>query len=192
MKLHLLILFALVATIFPLWSQQPSNDRTDVATTWPEVHYRIAQVLRLEGDHVVVVVNLYATAKAPLGTFIGIPVPIPPNASPEEIQGGMFRPNPFSIQPAVLTDELSKQTFSTLPVAPLGPGTHYLPPTFLGTLHPQQSDIMTIQFSVPPPPPPEGGGLPPEQKVSILLPNAMGPVKDLIIPPKAPGPVPPQ
>lgn len=163
----------------------PSHAQTaampEVATTWPGISYRITQVQKIPGNRLLVVVCVHALRNAaPGGTLIGIPVPIPPGTPPAVIATGQFLPKPFSIEAATMTDDRTHQVYNT--VKPDGSGPHYVPATLITTLHPGQGDYMTIQFPYPPPAPAEPGAVPVPPKVTLLIPNAVGPLKGLILP----------
>jgi hypothetical protein len=96
------------------------------------------------------------------------------------IASGLYRPDPFSIEPAIMTDEATKQTYRTVKPRPGGP--NYIPGILITTLHPNSSSMMSIQFPAPPLPKPVDGIIP-KQTVSILLPNAKGPIVRVVIPP---------
>lgn len=176
------------ALLYPLLAvaalaQTPDPSQYDVATSWPSVHYQITVVQRIPGNRLLVAVRLYGKGDAP-PTLIGVQVAIPANATQPEVAAGLFRPKPFSISGATMTEEITKQTYTTL--APAPNSTPYLSPDVLLTLHAGESQVMTIQFPAPPPPDPSSGIDPKHQTVSILLPKAVKAVTGIVLPPPAP------
>jgi len=150
----------------------------EVAANWPGIRFQIFRLLKLTDERLLVQVKVYATPEANAGgTLIGIPVPIPKNATPVMIASGMYRPNPFSLRPAVMTDEQTKETFHTLP--PLTTGPQYVSADVVTTLHRGEGIMLTVQFPMPPPPPGQETG---RQTVSILLPGAKESVNGLSLP----------
>jgi hypothetical protein len=177
------ILLLLALSINGLCAQQQPDptEKYDVATKWPNVHFQVFHIERIPGDRLLIGVKVYTTPNAPLtGTFIGVDVPMPKDASPVSIAAGMYRPNPFSIDSAVMTEEMTKQDYATVKPDPNGP--NYVPSQVLATLHPNEGRMMSIEFPAPPLPPP---GAPPKQTVSILFPNAVGPIRRIELPPPA-------
>lgn len=153
----------------------------DVATTWKGVHFQITELKKLPGNRLLVIVCVYGQPGAPFaGTLIGTPVPIPPGTTPEMIATGYYSPKPFTIDSATMKDELTQQVYTTVKPAPAG--TRYVPSTLLAVLHPKQSQFMSIQFPYPPPLPSPPGSPPPQPTVSILLPQAIGPIGGLALP----------
>ena len=183
MKRHLPSLLAFVLAISSVMAQPSKpDDRFDVATTWPEIHFQVFQIDRIAGHRLVVFVRVYASANAPVGgTFIAATISIPKDATPSMIDSGLYAPKPFSLESAIMTDEATKQTYPTLKPDLAGPS--YFPGKIIETLRPKEADMMSIQFPAPPPPPSVDGGPPPTQTISILLPNAKGPITGIIIPP---------
>jgi len=177
------LLVCLVALPSSLWAQQPPDILGEVDTTWPGIHFQIFHVERIVGNRVLIGVKVVATPQAPtLGTQISVQAPIPKDVDPSLVRFGHYGMAPFSLDKAVMTDERTKQAYPVVPSDPAGP--HYLPGQMIGTLHPNEAEVMTIQFDVPPPPP-DGNGNIPKKIVSILLPNAKGPITRIEIPPPA-------
>jgi hypothetical protein len=173
----LLIIFGLPFSC--LAQQSVPADKYDVATTWPGIHFQISHIERIAGNRLLVIATVYAKPEAPPdGTLIGIAVPIPKNPSPELMAAGVFQPKPFSIESATMMEETTKQTYSTVKPDPAGPD--YIAGHILSTIHPHEKRIMAIEFPVPPPP--SDGSDPAKQTISILLPNAVGPIKQIILP----------
>jgi len=150
---------------------------TEVETNWPGVRFQIFRIERIPPNRLVVAVRIVATDKAPPeGTFLGTKGQIPPNASREDINMGLYDPQPFSLSSSVMIAEQTGQRYSVLsPVAP--PGRKYLPDAVLALLRPGQSELLTIQFALPPEANSE------KQTASFLLPNAKGPIARVPIPP---------
>ena len=158
-------------------------------TNWPGIHFQIMYLKRIQQNHLLVGVRLFATSQAPAGgTLIGSPVPIPANADPRDIAAGLYRPSPFTMESSVMTDELTQKAYPVVPsIAP--PGHKYRPAVILETLAPGQSDTVTLQFEVPPPPPPPKPGDPPvKQTLSFLFTNAKGEIKNVPLPPASAAP----
>jgi len=189
MKKLFTFLFILVA-IFPCAAQQLTAPLPDVRTTWPDIHYQVFRIDRISQNRIVIEIKIYATSAAPQeGTFIGVNVPIPKNTDPKMIAAGMYRPDPFSLGSAVLTDDATNQTYQMVLPDPAGPT--YYPWQTIATLHPNQARPMDIEFPCPPPPPLGPDGTAPKQTISILLPNAKGPLVHITLPPPAtPAPTP--
>ena len=181
-RIALVIWMALGATV---WAQSPAPappKTPQVDSTWPGVKLEVPEVKRIEDNRLLVVVQVHATSRAPSVTLIGTPPPPPPaNPTPDQLLD-VHVAIPYSITSATMTDDLSQKKF-----APLGPDPHgqiYRPSTLLGSLGPNESIYLTVQFAVPPPPPPDKDGKIPKQTVSILLPNSSGPITGIVIPPE--------
>jgi hypothetical protein len=185
MKRALLLLLATAALSSGLWAQQPPAKIAQVATTWRGVNYGIYRVERIAGDRLLIGVELIPTLGAPPeGVFIAVhgpPPPKVPNPSSGLIVVAKRDTGPLSLDTAVLTDDLTKQTYEVVPPDPAGP--NYLPSQTYGVLRANEVDQMAIQFPCPPPPP---SGQQAKQTVSLLLPNAKGPITGIEIPPPAP------
>ena len=182
MKSILVLLLCLFVTA-PALKAQPSTPEAlgKADTTWPGIQFRLLQIQRIAGNRLLLVIKVYATPQAPpTGTMIGVIPPTPKNADPCLVGGGVYRPRPFSLESATMTDEITKQPYTTLSPSPSGP--NYIGGQVLTSLHVNEGALMTIQFPVPPPPAPVDGIIP-KQTVSILLPNAVGPIKHITIPP---------
>lgn len=150
---------------------------------WPGVKYELFRVKRIAGDRLLFGVKIVGTAQAPKGgTVIGIKVPIPADASQEDIQSGRYDPLPFSIAPAKMIEEKSGKEYASL--APLPTGQQYVPSDIRFRLLPGSTEIVTVQFSAPPPPV-NAAGEPVKEKqtVSLLLPDAKGPITNIPVPP---------
>jgi len=187
MKQILLLPLIFALSVSGLWAQQlPPGILGVVDTTWPGIQYEIFAIQRIAGDRLIVAIKIEATPKAPETTFLGIEHKMPQNPTPQdrlEIGNGKYRPDPVSIESATMTDENTKQTFNTVQPAPNGPG--YPPSSILTNLNRGEVKLMSIQFPIPPPPQPVNGIIP-KQTVSILLPNALGPITHVAIPPPTP------
>lgn len=182
--LGLVILFLVTALGLPAQTNE-KEPTYSVATTWPGIHYQVFHLERIAGNRILVAIRLHADGDAPArGTTIGIDVPIPPGATQQMIWSGMYRPRPFSIASSTMTVDATQQTFAAVAPDPAGP--HYLPSQLLTTLHPNESEIMTLEFPAPPPPDPASGINPSHQAVSIMLPRAVRPLTHVILPPPIP------
>ncbi|CAN5821442.1 hypothetical protein BH09VER1_BH09VER1_47130 [soil metagenome] len=154
----------------------------EVETTWPGIVYQLIRVQRIAADRLLVGVKIVAKPSAPKsGTLIGVKVPIPTGASPEDIAAGRYEPMAFSLSAAKMTEEKTGQEYPAL--APSPSGQQYIPGEILTTLVPGRAEILTVQFAAPPPPVDESGApAKGKQTVSILLPNAKEPFAKVALP----------
>ncbi len=189
MKSHVLS-FVFALSLLPLMAQDKATP-PEGKTNWPGIHYQIMYLARIQQNHLLVGIRLFATNEAPAGgTLIGVPVPVPANANPSDIAAGAYRPSPFTMDSSVMTDDLTQKTYPVVPSVAL-PGHKYRPAVLLETLAPGQGDMVTLQFEVPPPPPPPAPGLPPvKQTLSFLFTNANGAITHVPLPPPVPSPNP--
>jgi hypothetical protein len=187
MNYHVLS-FVFAVSLLPLMAQDKTTP-PEGETNWPGIHFQIMYLARIQQNHLLVGVRLYATTEAPAGgTLIGVSVPIPANAKPSDIAAGAYRPSPFTMDSSTMTDELSQKTYPVVPSVAL-PGHKYRPAVLLEVLTPGQGDMVTLQFEVPPPPPPpEPGQLPIKQTLSFLFTNAKGAINKVPLPPPVPAP----
>ena len=186
-----IIFFFFALGLWPLTAQDKTTF-PEGESNWPGIHFQIMYLARIQQNHLLVGVRVFATNQAPAGgVFIGVPTPVPANADPRDIAAGAYRPSPFTMDSSVMTDELTQKTYSVVPSV-AQPGHKYRPAVLLETLTPGQGDIVTLQFEVPPPPPPPESGEPPvKQTLSFLFTNAKGAIKHVPIPPlKVPAPSP--
>jgi hypothetical protein len=177
-----LLFIVLAALPLQAWGDSPSSSSATpfVESTWPGIEFHIPEVKRIAGNHLLVVVALWASAKAPSSTLIGTPGAYPPNPTKEELTMPLI-PTPFSLQGSTMIEDRTQQKYEMVPSAPKAP--FYRPSSMLASISPRQTLYMTIQFLAPPPPPPDKNGIVPKQTVSILLPEAEGPVTKVVIPP---------
>jgi len=168
-----------------------TNTPFQVETDWPGIIYRLIYISRIFDNRLMLIVRIEGTKDAPVdGTLLGTPGPkIPMQASRNSpVKMVQLAPAPLAMTSAVLTDELTKNTFSQLPnKAPPGRGT--FPSEVMGKMYPNRMMIFSIQFTVPPPPPPEPDQPPPPagpQTLSVLLPHAKGPIVHIPLPPPLP------
>jgi hypothetical protein len=159
-------------------AQSKSDSFGSVATTWPGIEYQIFDIERIAGNRVLIGIKLVANSDAPSVTSILVRTPVPKGAD-----SSLTGTEPFSLSTAVATNELSKETYATVAPDPAGPG--YLPGQMLGALRRFQGFTMSIQFEIPPAKPDESGATP-KVSISLLLPNAKGPITKIVIPPPAP------
>ncbi len=163
-------------------AQQASLGSAEI-TTWPGIKYEVIRLQRIAGDRLLVGIKLVATDHAPKsGTLIGVKVPVPSGASPEDIQLGRYDPKPFSLATSKITEEKTGQEYAAVP--PLATGPQYIPGEIITTLVPGRSEILTVQFPLPPPPV-DASGAPSREKqtVSLFLPNAKDPIAKIPLPP---------
>jgi len=169
-------LFALAA--FPLRAQT-ADTPAKVATTWPGVDYQIFDVERIAGNRVLFGIKLVANSGAPAVTFIAVHTPVPKDADPSLVSTGVYGTEAFSLSTAVATNETSKETYAT--IAPDPTGAQYIPGQMLGSLRRNQGFTMSIQFEIPPAKP-DASGATPKISISLVLPNAKGPIPHIVIP----------
>ena len=160
-----------------------------VETDWPGIVYRLINISRIFDNRLMLIMRIEGTKEAPPGgTLLGthgplIPIPTGNRNSPLKLME--IAPIPLSFAGAVLTDELTKNTFPQLPnKAPPGRGT--FPSAVMGKIYPNRVMIFSIQFAVPPPPPAPQPGQPAPgpQTLSLLLPHAKGPIVHIPLPAK--------
>ena len=181
MKFPLILSFFIFFCFTCLHAQKPASPG-EVETKWPGIHYRIIAVERTPGGKVIVAIRITATARAPKeGTLIGIPVPIPPDATKEDIDRGIYAPQPFSWASSVITDDKTGKAYSTVRPAP---GDNSVSSEILCTLRPAQGESIAVEFALPPPPK-DAAGNPGIQTASLLLTNAEKPITKIVIPPPA-------
>lgn len=189
MKRSILMVFLIGAL---LWARGDESNPLGVPvdTRWPGVTIQVPQIKRIPGDRLLVAVMLFATPKAPIATMLGFATPQPthvpvPAHMPVQLGRVYLPPQPYSIAGATMTDEISQRTYSTLPPDPKGP--LYRSSSVLTSLSPGRGCYLTIQFTSPPPPPPPAPGQPaPKQYVSFLIPQAVGPITHVMLPPPGP------
>jgi hypothetical protein len=178
------ILFVLVVLFgsAAAWAQHAPAVLGEVDTEWPGIRFQIVKVASIPGNRLFVGVRVVAGAEAPKGgTLIGTEVPIPPGASPADIEQGLYNPIPFSLDSAVMTEEKTKKTYPALAAQP---GESYLSGPLLCSLRPLQAEAMGVQFAVPPIEYDEKGQ-PLKQVVSIILPKAKTSIRNIVLPPPA-------
>ncbi len=179
--------FALLSfALCPLRAQGEFKVIGEADTKWPGIRYQIYSILRYPPDHLLVGIRLVATPQAPAnGTPIGIPVPIPPNATKEDISAGKYATLPISLMSSIMIDDATQKSYSAVAAAP-PPGRIFYPSEVIDDLLPGHADVLSVQFIVPPPPPPVPGQPLPKQTLSFLLTNAKDPIKGIPIPPVDP------
>jgi hypothetical protein len=184
---YLLIFALLSVALWPLRAQAPFTVIGEADTKWPGIRYQLYSILRFPPNHLLIGVRLLATPQAPAGgTLIGFPVPIPANATKNDIAAGRYAPLPLSLASSIMVDESTQQHYS--PVAGVAPpGRSFFPSEAVDTLPPGQTLVLSVQFVVPPPPPPsDSGGPPVKQTLSFLFTNAKGPISHVPLPPPTP------
>lgn len=165
--------------MFALNGQKPAAPLGEVETTWPGIHFQVARIMRIPGDRLLVLVRVVATGAAPKGgTMIGIPVPVPANATQAEIDQGLYNPIPFSLDSSVMVDEATKTSYPTLKA---NPSENYMSGVLLCSLRPNQAEAMAVQFKAPPLRL-DSRGKPAQQTVSITLTNAKEPISNIPLP----------
>ena len=181
MKSILLVLFVLFSTA-AAWAQNAPAVLGEVDTEWPGIRLQIVKVASIPGNRLFIGVRIVAGAEAPKGgTLIGTEVPIPPGATPADIEQGLYNPTPFSLDSAVMTEERTKKKYPALKAQP---GENYLSGPLLCSLRPLQVEAMGVQFAAPPIEYDEKGR-PLKQVVSIFLPKAKAPINNIVLPPPA-------
>ena len=179
MKRAILSIF-LMGALLQARAEEGGELGAPVDTKWPGVRVQVSEIRRIPGDRLLFVMVLVATAKAPISTLLGFPTPVPVNL-PKAYGVMNLPPQPYSIAAATMTEEKTQQTYHTL--VPDPKGLHYRKSSVLTTLSPGRGCYMTIQFQTPPPPPPPAPGEPPpKQYVSLLIPQAVGPITHVMLP----------
>jgi len=164
----------LLLTLPPLSAQTPpGKPLASVATEWRGVHFDIAEILRLDGERILVAVRVRGDATAKNPTRIsGADRSSPEN--PGDIES-------FTLAEATLTDEGSGQSFTAESGVPGSP--FWGEPSIIATVRPNTWFQLAVCFKVPRPPQATPGGKPVEQKVTFHLPRAKGPIKGVTLPP---------
>jgi hypothetical protein len=183
-----ILIFALLSlALCPLRAQGEFKVIGEADSKWPGIRYQIYSIQRYPPNHLLLGVRLLASPQAPAGgTFIGFPMPIPPNATKDDIASGKYDALPLSMASSIMVDELTKTSYSPVTGVP-PPGHTFFPTEAVTTLTPGQAVVLSVQFVVPPPPPPPENGQPPvKQTLSFLFTNAKGPIKNIPIPPLTP------
>ena len=151
---------------------------------WPGVTFEIVQFERLGPDRLLAVIHITAGPTAKNPTFIGIE-PVAGWKSDDELTAqekasGDYDPKPYSLTTATLIEQTTKQQLNALPDVPRNPyrGDNIT----MTALAPGDWMKVVVQFPAPPPPPKGPDGKLPEQKVTILLPQAKSPIKNIPVP----------
>jgi hypothetical protein len=184
-------LFAVLFGFGIVCCAQESNKPTpvfDTETDWQGIHYQIVRVQRIMDNRLMVEIRILANKEtAPRGVFLGtLAPPVPKKTTDADHFSGRFNSKPFSLEGAIMTDELSGTRYSPLSaVAP--PGKAYYGNTTLKIFRPGDFQEMSIQFHAPPfPPPPPKGQKPTPQTLSFLLPKSKSPILHVPLPPLPP------
>jgi hypothetical protein len=183
-----------IASIFSaLPAQDISSSLTsghEAASNWPGIKLQVFKADRLDADTVMIAIIVIAEKGAKSPTLIGFKddssAPgnmVSPNNSakkPSKPSAPSYRP--YSLSGSFVVDESNQKRFDAVP-APAGQPT-YGPFAIRTTMSPPSWFQMSIQFKLPVPPPNPDGTIP-VQKVDVLLPEAKGPIKGVIVPPLA-------
>ena len=186
-KILALLIVILSVGSLPLQAQKrEARNLGEVETTWPGIRYQIFRIERMPQDRLLVGVRIVATPQAPpSGTLIGVSVPIPANATREDLLSGRYAPRPLSLASSEMIDEETEQKYRPLPPVTLA-GRPLLPSVTLSSLRPGQAEVLSLQFAVPavrPSPDQETS----KQTVSFVFPNAKGPITKVPVPAPSPG-----
>lgn len=166
-------------------SQEAPKELAKCESEWPEVTFHLVDFQRLDNSHALAIIqirtspqreNVLMLGEDPLGGKV-----IPDTATPEEIESGKYDPRPFSLRAGTLMDELTGQSYKTVSEAA---GRYHGPDVVLTSLHPGSGIQMAVYFEAPGPLPLNADGHRPEQKVTLQLPKAKIPFKNLVLPPE--------
>ncbi len=153
----------------------------ETASTIPDLILRVKDIKRPDEKHVIFVIEAVADVKARDEVRLEAKrLPIPKDATQEDIDSGVYDPRGFSLLPAEMVDETTGQKYSSVD---LPRGAPFLGSSRIKTsLQPGASVQMAICVASPPPLPPDASGKPPEQKVTLTLPNTVKPITGLVLP----------
>jgi hypothetical protein len=181
-KALILLIVILSVGSRPLQAQkQEARNLGEVLTTWPGIRYQVFLIERMPQDRLLVGVRLVATSQAPpLGTLIGVSVPIPANATREDLLSGRYSPRPLSLASSEMIDEATKQKYRPLPPVPLA-GRSVPPSVTLSNLRPGQAEVLSLQFPAPPMRFSDDPGKS-KQTVTFVLPSAKGLITNVPVP----------
>ena len=178
-SLDLVILFAGIALSGLHAQRHEAGTLGEVETMWPGIRYQLLKLERIPPDRLLVALRISATREASAsGTLIGTKVSVPANISQLEALSARYAPRPLSLASSKMIDEQTGRQYPALP--PMASAERkYIPGEILSTLFPGQSEVLTVQFSVPP----SGETASQKQSASLLFPNAKGPIAKVPIPP---------
>jgi hypothetical protein len=153
----------------------PSTSKDSVTSIWSGVRLRVAKVNRLDAQAVILAIHVIAGDGAARPTFIGFqdktkPLPGKPPLPPK----------PYSLSAACIVDKATQKQYGA--VAPPNGQPTYGPQAIIRTMVPGNWFQLSVQFNLPPPTPNPDGTVP-VQKVDLTLPQATGPIKDMVVPP---------
>jgi hypothetical protein len=176
---HCRFLVTFICLIGLLRAAPSASKQSEVESTWPGVRFQIADIKPIDGDRLLFLIRLQATPQAARGTTIGVISPIPPGTPKEDISGGQYGPNPFSLIAAVLTDEQTGKKYPAVTPDPNSPA--FAPFQVLTTLSPGGSLVMAVEFQKPPAIV-DSEGKPKMPTVSLLLPQAKNAIEKVALP----------
>jgi len=184
MKTILLIVSLLAVAAF---AHAADANAVETASTIPDLKLRVQSVKRPDNKHVIFVIQAVADDKARGDVHLETSVrPAPKNATKEDIASGKYEARGFTLLPAEMIDEATGQKYSSVE---LPPGLPFLGPSKIRiSLEPGSSVQMAICLASPAPLPADASGKPPEQKVTLILPNTLKPIKGLVLPPTVDSP----
>jgi hypothetical protein len=173
----LLATFSLEAAPAP--STDGALDSYVCDATWPGVKFKIVAVKRLDSQNILIALHVIAGADAPVSTMIGF---WSDNGSPGPITE-KHHPLPYSLLKANVVDLATKQSYGAVaqPLASHGYGVSEI----TTGMHSGEWFQMSVKFPLPVPTPNPDGTIP-IQKVDVTLPQAKGPIKNVIVPAAAP------
>jgi hypothetical protein len=176
-----LLIALLIAGWLPLRAQIQAQNLGEVETTWPGIRYQIFHIERMPQERLLIAVRIVATPQAPpSGTLIGVSVPIPADATKEDLLSGRYSPRPLSLASSEMIDEETKQKYRPLPPVTLA-GRSLIPSVTLSSLRPGQAEVLSLQFAVPTVRPSSDSATS-KQTVSFVFPNAKGPITKVAVP----------
>jgi hypothetical protein len=182
--------YSILFAFFALHSVVAAPPLAEVETSWPGVKLLIINAQRLDPGHVLLTIKVKAdrSMAAPQLVASRPALPIPANASAEDIDSGKYEALPYTFVGSKLTDEATGKVFEALPMLPDAPFVG--PNIALVNLKPGSSFQMAVYFTAPPPPPKNAEGVVPPQKVAIQFPKAAKPLTGFVLPPDVTKPAP--
>lgn len=178
MKLSSLLFLLSVSFLLlsPMYGQEAGR-LGKTSASWPGIEFEITKIERVDQNRLLVVIRVQADEKAANPTLLGFPQTA---SSPGAVAGADI-PDPLSLRGAVLVDDANQKKYSALAELPSKP--FYGPNELLTTIRPGEWLQMSVLFPSPPIPAAGSDGKVPMQKVSVFLPHAKDPIRNVILPP---------
>lgn len=139
---------------------------------WPGVSFFLTQIVRLDKEHVLVAIQVRGDATVKNPTVIA-GTDVTQSDKPGDIE-------PFTLTSAILVDQETGKKYPADGKLPAQP--YWGDPDIISNIRPNTWFQLAVRFKAPLPSPPGPEGKQPEQKVSILLPRATAPIKDIVLP----------